>query len=215
MLHIRVKFVFRSKLIMNRYLFVLFTLLVLDLQVGFGQNFFRNKQMAQIDRAEEFIDTGEFRKADSLLRDVMNEMRVLPSKLAFFFGKNSFNLGLYKQCINWLNKYIELKGTSGRYSEEAKKYLDLADKAYLKQREVVKQKRPSTPRDKPEKEVYIPYVSCDGDKVVCPVCKGSGTVIVNGTLGKKYKVCPYSGQKGYMSCDDYNLFIQGKLSADY
>jgi hypothetical protein len=37
--------------------------------------------------------------------------------------------------VDWLNKYIQLKGTQGQYSEEAIEWLSKAEKELMKERE--------------------------------------------------------------------------------
>lgn len=124
--------------------------------------------------------------------------------MAYYFGRNSYHLGKYKQSINWLNKYIQLKGTKGRYYEPAIQFLQFAEDEYLKiQRKQAKQI---------EVDLENAEYDCGGlTKMLCPVCHGSGVVIHTGLFGEVYKTCPYSLGEGYLSCEDYNLFMRGDL----
>ena len=80
-----------------------------------------------LNKSQQLIINENYLEADSILKEVINNVDSIPSELTFLFGKNSFHLNKFKQSINWLNKYIELKGLLGIYSEEAIKYLELAN----------------------------------------------------------------------------------------
>jgi len=90
----------------------------------------------QLDSTILLSDQGAYEKADEKFKVVLKNLKSIPSDFTFHFGKNSFHLGLYKQSIDWLNKYIQLKGTSGQYSEAAVDWLAKAETALLKEREV-------------------------------------------------------------------------------
>jgi len=163
----------------------------------------------EIEIASILIDEGEYDSADYLLRHVLQNMKILPNNISFYFGKNSFYLKRYKQSINWLNKYMELVGTSGQFFEESVTLLDKAEQQYRVERsveiaEMVKKLN--------EEET----VSCeDSDKVICPVCHGLGVVIKEVSFGKEYLPCPFSDERGLLSCPDYKLLMEGKLKPKY
>jgi len=163
--------------------------------------------LKNIDMATEYMTNGEFNKADSLFRLVLQNMKVLPSNIAFYFGKNSYYLGKYKQSIDWTTKYLALKGTKGRFYQEANTILDKAKNGLNAQAEadakVVREKINQTRFDCHENSF-----------VKCPVCDGSGVVIFKGAFENVYKVCPYSGQDGYLTCEEYNLYLLGELEPD-
>ena len=53
---------------------------------------------------------------------------------------------------------------------------------------------------------------CGGlEKMLCPVCHGSGVVIQAGLFDEVYKTCPYSAGEGYLTCEEFNLFMRGEL----
>ena len=90
--------------------------------------------------------------------------------MAYLFGRNSYHLGKYKQSINWLNKYIQLKGTKGKYYEPAIQFLQYAEDEYLRiQRSQSEQFK---------KDIASAEYDCGGlEKMLCPVCHGSGVVV--------------------------------------
>ncbi len=170
----------------------------------------RGQQLKYLDLGIKQYENGKYQEADASFRQVLEAVKVLPAEICFYFGANSFYLEKYKQSINWLNKYIALKGTSGRYFEECTKYLKKAEENYL---------MASTEKGdeifEPDEEVdytVMPKVDCGpSGRVVCPVCKGQTVIIQRGSLGLKYKTCPYCDDHGNLSCDEYNQLLQGDL----
>ncbi|MDZ7645754.1 MAG: hypothetical protein U5K54_00490 [Cytophagales bacterium] len=90
----------------------------------------------QIDSVEQLIDTEQYEAAEIKIIYLLKSVRSVPSDLTFYLGKNSFYLGKYKQSTDWLNKYIQLKGTSGQFSEEAISIKSKAEAELLKQRQL-------------------------------------------------------------------------------
>jgi hypothetical protein len=159
----------------------------------------------QLDSAIFLTDAAAYAKADEKYRYVLKNMKSIPSDLTYHFGRNSYHLEKYAQTIDWLNKYIQLKGTTGQYSQSA---ADLLSKAQL----LVLEER------KREAMAAGELLSQDFDidcgptgRVVCPVCNGSTVVIRKTYLGESYKTCGYCSKKGYLECTDYNKLIRGQL----
>jgi len=155
-------------------------------------------------RSQQLIINENYLEADSILKEIINTIDTIPSELTFLFGKNSFHLNKFKQSINWLNKYIELKGMQGVFSEEAIKYLELSNTKNI------------VAKKKDTKNVIIElfsyrYIECPNKFKLCPICKGSSVMITETNIGKIYKTCPFSDDKGFLTCDQYNDFLRGKL----
>ena len=165
---------------------------------------FSQNQLFKLKQSEQLIINEKYDEADSLLKEMINDIDSIPSDLTFLFGKNSFHLKKYKQSINWLNKYVELKGMLGIYSEEAIKYLELANTNYIIS------KKADTENVIVELFSYR-YIECPNDIKLCPICKGSRVMITETNLGKIYRTCPFSDESGFISCDQYNDFLRGNL----
>src|SRR4051812_32839687 len=75
--------------------------------------------MQQLDSAILLFEQEDYTTADVKFLYVLKNIKSVPSDLAYYFGKNSYYIGKYKQSVDWLNKYIQLKGTSGTFSEDA------------------------------------------------------------------------------------------------
>lgn len=161
----------------------------------------------QIDSVARLIELQQYAAADTKIVNILKTVRSVPSDLTFYLGKNSFYLEKYKQSVDWLNKYIQLKGTSGQFSEEA---INLKTKAEV---ELLKEKQT-------EAKQAAELLSKDYDidcgptgKVACPVCNGSTVIIKKTYLGQTYKTCGYCNHTGALSCEDYNKLLKGELKA--
>lgn len=158
----------------------------------------------RMDAGKEMMMAGQYDSADREFAIVLKNLTPLPSEMAYFYGRNSYHLGQYKRAINWLNKYIQLKGARGIHYEECVGYLQLAEKAYIDQRK--------TDALNASEELASVDFDCGGmDKMLCPVCSGTGVVITPGAFDPVYKTCPYSKGEGFLTCEEYNLFMKGQL----
>lgn len=153
---------------------------------------------------ENLILQKKYSEADSVLKQNILGSNEVSSELTFLFGKNSYFLKKYNQSINWLNKYLELRGQGGRYSDETIKFLELSNTKLL------------IDTEKNIENVYVQlfsynYIKCDNNRKICPICDGSSVMIVENEVSKVYKTCPFSDNKGFLTCDEYNLFLRGEL----
>jgi hypothetical protein len=165
----------------------------------------RSELMRQIDSGVYFMDHSEYELADTKFRFVLENIRSVPSDLTYYFGKNSFLLGKFRQSIDWLNKYIQLKGTSGQFSDEAASLMKKAEAEVVKLKPI---------ESKNVQEVLSTSFDIDcgpTGKVSCPVCKGTHVIIKKGPFGDEYKTCGYCNEHGILTCEEYNLLIRGKL----
>lgn len=158
-----------------------------------------------MDSAIVNMNAGEYVIADKQFQNVLSNIKGVPSDLTFLFGKNSFYLGKYKQSIDWINKYIQLKGTTGQYSGEAADLLKKTEAQLLLER--------SKESAKAKQILSQDYdIDCGpSGKVICPVCKGTTVIIKKGAFTNEYKTCPYCDKHGLLNCDEYNQLIRGEL----
>lgn len=161
--------------------------------------------LQQLDSAVELMNIGNYETADSKFKYVLQNIKSVPSDLAYYFGENSYHLGLTRQSIDWLNKYIQLKGTSGKFYKEAVDYLKKAESemATVKSGDV-----------KNATEILSRNFDIDcgpTGKVVCPICNGSTVVVKKSYLGDSYKTCAYCNKLGYLTCVEYNKLLKGEL----
>jgi hypothetical protein len=161
--------------------------------------------LRQLDSGVYYMDNGKHVLADEKFRYVLQNIRSVPSDLTFFFGKNSYFLSRYKQSIDWLNKYIQLKGTTGQYYREATDWLKKAEAAYLEET--------SNQSERTQQILSKNYdIDCGPTgKVTCPVCQGNHVIVRKGAFGDSFKTCPYCNEHGILTCEEYNKLIRGEL----
>ncbi len=185
---------------------------ILSVSKAFAQNdeYERGQKLKYLDLGINQYENGKYEEADQSFRQVLEAVKVLPAEICYYFGANSFYLENYKQSINWLNKYIALKGTSGQYFESCTRYLEKAEEKYLNA-SIEQEQDVYDPGEKVDYTV-MPKIDCGpSGKVVCPVCKGQTVIIKKSAMSLAYTSCPYCDDHGNLSCDNYNLLLKGEL----
>lgn len=167
----------------------------------------KQRQVSMIIDSAIYLSEHEmYEEADEKFIYALKNSKSIPSDLTYHFGRNSFHLSKYKQSVDWLNKYIQLKGTTGQYSEAAAEWLKKAEIELLKEQKI---------QSKEAAEILSRDYDIDcgpTGKVVCPVCNGSTVIIKRGYFGETYKTCPYCSKHGFLSCVDYNKLVRGQLT---
>ena len=169
----------------------------------------QSKQIMKMDEGVELMNQGKFELADDLFKEVLKGLEVVPADLCFYFGKNSYHLGKARQSIDWLNKYIELKGTSGRFFDQAVVYLDLSETDIQSSVSTSDNIINNEPKSKAR-----PAIDCSRTPIIqCPVCEGEGVLVESGPLGTSlYKSCVTCDEKGSLSCENYLLYLKGQYN---
>jgi hypothetical protein len=189
--------------------FLLFICLIALQQLGEAQSVSSLADPRRnIDTAVNLMSQEKYEAADAFFMRALGQIEVLSADFCYHFGKNSLLLEKHRQSIDWLNKYLELKGSQGQYSKEVFVLLEKAEDGFREDRSE------ASKADVETKFFYKNSVKCEtGKHVICPVCKGDDVIITLDQLReKRYKSCPYSSG-GYLTCQDFNLLIQGKLKA--
>lgn len=163
-----------------------------------------------IDSAVYYLDLGQYPKADEYFMTALDKIDVLSADFCFHFGKNSFYMNKFAQSIDWLNKYLELKGSRGQFSRETLDLLEKAEEAFRNNRGI------TNTADVNAKFFYLNTIKCSEDELItCPVCKGDDVITKKDRFGETlYKTCPYS-TNGVLTCIEFNLLIQGNLKAKH
>lgn len=166
----------------------------------------------ELDSGVYFMNEGAYERADAKFKYVLANIKGVPSELAYHFGKNSFLLGQFTQSVDWLNKYIQLKGMNGQYSGDAVKWLRKAEAGVLA----------ANAKAKEDTQKEGPFLSSNYEidcgptgKVICPVCRGDHVIIKSGPFGDQYQTCPYCNEHGILTCEEYNLLIRGSLKPKF
>ncbi len=180
------------------------------LSLAQGDDYERLQQLKYLDLGIRQFEGGDYESADESFRQVLESVKVLPAEICYYFGANSYHLGKYKQSINWLNKYMELKGTSGQFFDETTTYLKKAQEQYLDSN-ISSNDVAYEPGQQIDYTV-MPEIDCGpSGKVVCPVCKGQTVIISRSAMSLVYRSCPYCDEHGTLSCEQYNQLLQGQL----
>lgn len=148
---------------------------------------------------------GNYKTADIKYREIFASIKNVSSDLCFYFGKNSFYLDEYYQSLDWLNKYIELKGTGGKHFEEAKQLIKWNKEALKIKRSMDAVKA---------KEILSKEYTIDcgpSGMITCPVCEGETVIIKKSAFGNEYKTCPFCNKDGLLTCEEYNKLLRGEL----
>ena len=177
------------------------------LSLAFSVNAQQNEDPRKfIDSAVYYLDLAQYSKADGFFMTALEKIDVLSADFCFHFGKNSFYMNKFAQSIDWLNKYLELKGSRGQYSRETLDLLEKAEEAFRNNRGITQN------ADINSKFFYLNTIHCDEDELItCPVCKGDDVITRRDRFGEMlYKTCPYSNN-GVLTCVEFNLLIQGNL----
>lgn len=158
---------------------------------------------ARLDSAIRLTDAGLYAEADAKYLDVLKTIKSVPSDLTWHFGRNSYYLGKYSQSVDWINKYLQLKGTKGEFSDAAGLLLKDAERELLRQR-----------NEQAAAATVVLSRNYDIDcgpsgKVTCPVCMGSTVVVKKTYLGDSYKTCS-TCTKGTIDCATYNKMLRGE-----
>ncbi len=192
---------------------MIFLLALLILSATFSQVSAQINVEAQyeliMEEGVDLMDAGDYEAADKKFKQVLRSMDVLPADISFYFGKNSYFLDQYKQSINWLNKYLELKGTQGRFFEECVNYLKRAELGYKLETE------------ENSKQVFNEFsqtneFDCKGKThFKCPLCIGEGVLIKPGKMNNTlYQTCPFCNGNGILTCEEYKKYLKGELKSD-
>jgi tetratricopeptide (TPR) repeat protein len=196
---------------MRQYIFSALLFIVFS-QTGFSQereSFLFQDPRRNIDSAVTLMNAEKYLEADKFFMTALDQITVLSADFCYYFGKNSFFLNNYAQSIDWLSKYLELKGSRGQYSDEVIGLLDKAESAFRKNRSTGETIETNS------KFFYLNTVNCETNQsIICPVCKGDDVIISFDQLGERlFKECPYSNN-GVLTCEQYNQLIQGRLKAN-
>lgn len=158
-----------------------------------------------LDSGVYYMNHGKYDIADKKFVYVLNNIRSVPSDLTFYFGKNSFLQGKYQQSMDWLDKYLQLKGMEGQFSQEATELLRKGKSEIVKVKHDELQKTEAVLSNKYE-------IDCGPSGIVaCPVCKGQHVITKRGSFGNEYKTCQYCSEHGTLTCEEYNKLIHGEL----
>jgi len=160
-----------------------------------------------MDSAVALLSASKYLETEKVLNQVLKSVKAVSSELTYLIGENSFHLAKYRQSIDWLTKYIQLKGTTGEFSTQAALYLRRAEEALSSE---VRQQRAEAG------EILSKDFDIDcgpTGKVICPVCSGKTVIVKRDYLSEKKTKCPHCDVHGFLTCEQYNLLLKGQLKS--
>ncbi|MBM3178469.1 MAG: hypothetical protein FJZ78_10740 [Bacteroidetes bacterium] len=160
-----------------------------------------------MDSAVALLSASKYLETEKVLNQVLKSVKAVSSELTYLIGENSFHLAKYRQSIDWLTKYIQLKGTTGEFSTQAALYLRRAEEALSSE---VRQQRAEAG------EILSKDFDIDcgpTGKVICPVCSGKTVIVKRDYLSEKFTKCPHCDVHGFLTCEQYNLLLKGQLKS--
>jgi DnaJ-class molecular chaperone len=97
--------------------------LLLGLHGFFASDSHAQVNLGQTDRwmkgALSAMERGDFQTANSIFRNLIDSGLPLPEEMPYYFSETLFQLGQYDNSQNFINKYLELTGFTGKNYEAA------------------------------------------------------------------------------------------------
>ena len=184
--------------------------LALDLFCGhalWAQNNPDQQVDEQLEVAIGQMNDGNYEDANLTFRRILKLQAVLPDELSYLFAETLYMVHQYHNSRSFLDKYIRLAGTNGRYYPQAmdlKHFLDDEYELILVCKICDNRGYRLTPCDLCHSSGEINNVCfyCQGVGVNrCEVCKGNGvTTSLNAFSEIQYHTCPNCQGTGQTPC---------------
>ncbi len=160
-----------------------------------------------MERAVAQMNDGEYELANVTFRNILKQRTVLPTDLSYLFAETLYMIHQYHNSKNFLDKYLRLAGTTGRYYPQAldlKRYLDDAFEEILSCSYCNNRGYRLMPCNTCH-ETGVLTDDCYYCKAVgvnlCEVCKGNGvTTSFNAFNEVQYFTCQTCEGKGQVAC---------------
>jgi len=171
-------------------------------------------QQSTEDLVDELMETaiaqmneGEYEQANLTFRKILRLDAVLPDELSYLFAETLYMVDQYHNSRSFLDKYIRLVGTNGRYYSQAmdlKHYLDKEYELILMCKECDNRGYRLIDCDDchGHGKLTSPCQSCRGVGInMCDPCKGQGvTTSVSAFQEVQYQTCSPCKGKGRTAC---------------
>jgi len=166
------------------------------------------------DRVDELMETaisqmndGNYEEANMTFRKILRMKTVLPDDLSYLFAETLYMVNQIHNSRNFLDKYIRLAGTNGRYYTQAMDLRHFLDEEYeliLVCKSCDSRGYRLMPCDICEGEGKItnPCFYCRGVGISrCETCKGEGVTTANNALGTpEFQTCTACEGQGRAKC---------------
>ncbi|MCG8474249.1 MAG: hypothetical protein MI784_02015 [Cytophagales bacterium] len=190
---------------MRHYLF--FTFLIFSLPQLKAQDNASLAMQEFYSKAKEQMVQGNYQEANVNFRKALSLKQKMPTDLCYFFAETLYQIQQFQNSENFINKYLELTGSHGKYFSEAS-----ALKKRLNDRlEAIK--ACSLCDSKGFRFGTCNFCSSSGQAAYqCPTCSGTGNLMCQKCMGEgilitknsqnenRYSNCGQCKQKGYVTC---------------
>lgn len=174
----------------------------------YGQNESVSTQVKDMmETAITQMNEGEYEQANITFRTILKQGSVLPTDLSYLFAETLFMIHQYHNSKSFLDKYLRLAGTTGRYYAQAldlKRYLDDAFEEILRCSYCDNRGYRLIPCDTCQETGVLTddcYYCQSVGVNLCEVCKGNGvTTTLNAFNEVQYFTCQNCQGKGQVPC---------------
>ncbi len=157
--------------------------------------------------AVDQMNKGAYEQANLTFREILDLNTVMPTELTYLFAETLYMIHQYHNSRNFLDKYLRLAGTTGRYYPQAldlKQYLDDEFQAILRCSYCNNQGYRLIPCETCDQHGHLVddcYYCLAVGITMCEVCKGNGvTTSLNAFNEVQYFTCPNCQGKGQVTC---------------
>ena len=171
-------------------------------------------QKSSEDQVDELMETAiaqmneeEYEQANLTFRKILKLDTVLPDEMSYLFAETLYMVDQYHNSRSFLDKYIRMVGTTGRYYSQAmdlKHYLDQEYELILVCKECDNRGYRLTDCDhcNNQGKLTSQCIYCRGVGInMCDQCKGQGvTTSLNAFREVQYQTCGNCNGKGQTAC---------------
>jgi len=153
------------------------------------------------------VEKEEYHDANKTFLSLLDPQKLMPDELAFFFGKSLYHSGGYnKLSIDFLNKYLGLRGDSSKYYHETI--------AMLRTMGVFSNKEKS--KKEPKTTAQKKLDNCtESSHTICPICNGKNVLTSQASFGPSFRECSYCDERGLMPCQNYSKYVEKGILTEY
>jgi len=161
--------------------------------------------------AKHHVVAKEYESANNIFLEIFSTKVLLPDDVSFYFGKSLYHVGSYnKIAIDFLKKYLQLKGDSAEFKVESEKMLENMG-VIIRVKKLNKNKE-----DTVLKEVKKSSETCQvGEFVLCPICEGTNLISKQAAFGSSFQECEYCNESGNMPCENNEKYLEEGILLKY
>jgi hypothetical protein len=157
--------------------------------------------------AKTYMEAGNYEEANLSFRKLLTLRTVLPSEMCYYFAETLYKINQFHNSKNFINKYLNLTGTTGPYYKEVMALNDLVEEKFKEIEDCNLCDEKGYAFKECPQCFGVGHTSgacnyCKGKGMtVCLACSGNGVKITENVFKEKeYKTCNICHSKGYTAC---------------